>query len=115
MKNLVGRLDENGVLEEYYGPWGALMDLDEKPHHEKVPRKKYQWRMCVSYQNMNHFTHPFTFPISLFDDAVQDIDTEANYFISVDMESGYWQVVAKDCNFSPRTESGGGKWCLWGT
>ena len=71
MKNLVGRLDENGVFEEYYGPWGALMALDEKPHHEKVPRHKYQWRMCVSYQNMNQVTLPFAFPIPLCDDTVQ--------------------------------------------
>ena len=50
----------------------------------------------MSYQNMNHFTHPFTFPISLFDDAVQDIDTEAKYFISVDMYSENWQVVVEE-------------------
>ena len=33
-------------------------------------------------------------PITCCDDAVQDIDTEENYFIAVDMNSGYWQVVA---------------------
>ena len=45
------------------------------------------------YQKVNHFTGSFTFPILLCDVAVQDIDTEAKYFIYVNMYSGYWQVV----------------------
>ena len=27
---------------------------------------------------------------------MQEIDTEAKYFISLDMGSGYWKVIAKD-------------------
>ena len=60
-----------------------------------MPWHKYQWRLCVSYQKMNQVTHLFTFPIPRCDDAVQDIDTEAKYFISVHMDSGHWQVVAE--------------------
>ena len=26
------RMDENGVVEEDYGPWGALVVLATKPH-----------------------------------------------------------------------------------
>ena len=29
MQNLVERLDQNGVVEEYDGPWGALVFLAE--------------------------------------------------------------------------------------
>ena len=50
----------------------------------------------MSYQNLNQVTCPLTFPIPHCDDTVQDIDTEAKYFIAVDMKSGYWEVVAKD-------------------
>ena len=94
MLNPVERLDENCVMEEYDGPWEALVVLSEKPHQENVSWHKYQWRLCVSYQKMNQVTHPFTFSLSWCDDAVQDIDTEGKYFIAVDMDSGYWQVVA---------------------
>ena len=52
--------------------------------------------MYVSYQKLNQVTYPFAFPIPLYNDAVQYIDTEVNYFISVDMDSGYWQVVVKE-------------------
>jgi hypothetical protein len=29
------------------------------------------------------------------DDAVKDIDTEAKYFIAIDLDSGYWQILAE--------------------
>ena len=45
---------------------------------------------------MNQVNYQFTFPIPCFDGAVQDIDTEANYFIAVDMDSGYCQVVVEE-------------------
>ena len=32
MRNLVGGMDENGVVEEENGTWGALVFLAEKPH-----------------------------------------------------------------------------------
>ena len=50
----------------------------------------------MSYQKLNQVTCPFTSPIPRFDDTVQDMDTEENYFIDVDMDSGYWQVVAEE-------------------
>ena len=94
MRNLLERMDEDGVAEEEYIPWGELVVLAAKPHQENMACHEYQWRLCVSYQKLNQFTRPFAFPITRCDDAVQDIDTEENYFIAVDMNSGYWQVVA---------------------
>ena len=51
--------------------------------------------MCVSCQKLNQVNFPFAFPVPLCNDSVQDINTEANYFISVYMDSEYWQVVAE--------------------
>ena len=67
----------------------------EKPQQENVSWHEYQWRLCVSYRKLNQDIRPFTFPIPCCDDAVKYIGTEANYFIAVDMNSGYWQVVAE--------------------
>ena len=50
----------------------------------------------MSYQKLNQFTCPFTFPIPRCDGAVQDINPEANYFIAVDKYSGYQQVVEEE-------------------
>ena len=93
MRKLVERLDKNGVVEEDDRPWGALLVLSEKPHQENVPWHEYRWRLCVSYRKTNQVTRPFTFPIPLCDDSVQEINTEEKYFIAVDMDSGYWQVM----------------------
>ena len=50
----------------------------------------------MSYKKLNQVTHPFTFPIPLWDDKVYYIETQVKYFIAVDMDSGYWQVVAEE-------------------
>ena len=50
----------------------------------------------MSYQKLNQTTRPFVFPIPCCDDAVQEIDKEENYFIAVDMYSGYCKVVAEE-------------------
>ena len=71
------------------------MVLVSKPRPENVPWHDYQWRLGVSYRKLNQFNCPFAFPIPSCDDVVQDIDTEAKYFITVNMYSGYWQVVAE--------------------
>ena len=86
-------MDESGVVEEDDRPWGSLVVLAAKPHQENVPSHKYQWRLCVSYRKPNQVTRPYNFSIPHFDKIVQDIDTEAKYFIAVDMDSGSWQVV----------------------
>ena len=49
----------------------------------------------MSYCHLNQITMPFTFPIPRCDDAVEDINPEASHFIAVDMDSGYWQIVAE--------------------
>ena len=50
----------------------------------------------MSYQKLNQVTHSLTFPIPCCDDTLQYINTESNYFIDVDMDSGYWQVVTEE-------------------
>ena len=66
----------------------------------------------MSYQKLNHFTFPLAFPIPCFYDEVQDIDIEETFF-TVDMESGYWQVVVEEeaqerlAFFTPDIKRGG--------
>ena len=46
---LVDKLQDNGLIEDDDGPWGAIIVLAAKPHQEDVPWDKYKWRLCVSY------------------------------------------------------------------
>ena len=50
--------------------------------------------MCPKKQNQ--VTHPFSLPIYHFDYVVQYIDNNSKYFIAVDMENSYFQVMAKE-------------------
>ena len=45
-------------------------------------------------RKINYIACPFDFPIPCFDDVAHDIDTQANYFIAVDMDCDYWKVAA---------------------
>ena len=87
---MVVGLYENGLVEEEDIPRGALVVLLEKPHQENFPWREYQWVLCVSNRKLNQATLPFTSPITIRDDEVQEIGTEAKCFISVGMYSGYW-------------------------
>ena len=82
-------LDENGVVKDYDRPRGALVILAYKLHQENAQYHKYQWRLCVSYKNLNQITCPFAFSIPYCDDAVQDIHTEAMFLIAMYIDSGY--------------------------
>ena len=90
---MVLSLDENGVVEEITVTWGSLVVISEKPHQDNVPCHEYQRILCVYYQKLNQAACPFAFPVPHCGGAVQYIDTESKYFIALDIDSGYFQVV----------------------
>ena len=89
------KLQDNEFVEDDDGPWGALVVLAAKPNQENVPWHQYVWRLCVSYRRLNQVTRPFTFPIRRCDDAVSDVGPRARYWISVDLDSGFWQILVE--------------------
>ena len=90
------QLDKSGMVEEEDGSWVALVVLAAKTNQENVSCHKYQCIPLVSYQTLNQVTCPFAFPITQCDDLLQYIDKEANCFIALDMDSGYWEVVSEE-------------------
>jgi hypothetical protein len=92
IQKMVTSLDQNGLTEPDDGPWGSLVVLAAKPNDTLIPWDEYQWRLCVSYRRVNQVTRPFTFPIRRCDEAVDDIGP-CKYYIMMDLDSGYWQVM----------------------
>ena len=90
---LVNALEKNGLVEDDDGPWGALVVLAAKANQENTAWYEYIWRLCVSYRRLNQITRPFAFPIRRCDDAVSDIGPQARWYISVDQDSGFWQML----------------------
>lgn len=91
IERLCQRLKDNGMVQRDTGPWGALIVLAAKPGQDHVPWWEFIWRLCVSYRHLNRVTRPFRFPFRRCDEAVLAIET-AKYRISIDMDSGYWQI-----------------------
>ncbi len=95
INDLVEKLEANGIIEDDDGPWGAPIVLAAKANQEHLHWSQYTWRLCVSYRKINAITRPFTFPIIRCDDAVKEIGN-ATCFITMDLDSGYWQVPCEE-------------------
>jgi hypothetical protein len=71
---------------------GSKVVLAVKPGEANTPWNAYIWRFCVSYQHINQVTRTFEYPIPQCDDAVSKILPWALFFLSMDLDAGYWQV-----------------------
>ena len=96
INDTIKKMEQNDLIEDDDGPWGAMIVLAAKPHQGDVHYKDYQWRLCVSFRRLNQVTRPFKFPIARCDDAVEGIDPRAKYYIALDMDSGYWQIAVNE-------------------
>ena len=85
-------LEENGLIEDARSPWGAQVVLAAKPNQTHVHWADYIWRLTVSYRKLNTITRPFIYPARRCDDAARDIG-KSRHFITMDLESGFWQVL----------------------
>jgi Reverse transcriptase (RNA-dependent DNA polymerase)/RNase H-like domain found in reverse transcriptase len=85
-------LEENGLIEEARSPWGAQVVLAAKPNQDHVHWSEYVWRLTVSYRKLNAVTRPYIYPSRRCDDAARDIG-RSKHFITMDFESGFWQVL----------------------
>jgi RNase H-like domain found in reverse transcriptase/Integrase zinc binding domain/Reverse transcriptase (RNA-dependent DNA polymerase) len=99
ISSLLEKLEQNGLIEDDDGPWGAIIVLAAKPNQEHVHWSQYIWRLCVSYRKLNAITRPFAFPIIRCDDAVQAIG-DRKFYITMDLDSGYWQIEAEPASRS---------------
>ena len=63
MIKLVNSLQDKGLIEDDFGPWGAQVVLASKPNQGHVHWSQYVFRLCVSYRKLNAVTRPFQFYI----------------------------------------------------
>ena len=61
-----------------------------------LPWDEYLLGLFVAYRNIHQVTCQFYFPISLYNDVVQDIYTGAKYCLVVDMQNSYWKVMEEE-------------------
>jgi hypothetical protein len=53
MERLTKTLEEKGLIEDDFGPYGAMAVLAGKPGQEHVHWSEYIFRLCISYRPLN--------------------------------------------------------------
>ena len=57
-----------------------------------VDKKDGSKRFCIDFRALNKVTKPISWPLSLIDDVLSLLKS-AKYFKSLDIKSGYWQIL----------------------
>lgn len=83
-KTLLADMLEKGVIKESCSPWAAPIVL--------VRKKDRSWRFCVDYRKLNAVTHKDAFPLLRIEETLTNL-TNAQWFSTLDLASGYWQVA----------------------
>ena len=78
---------QRGLIRESSSPWAAPVVVVEK--------KGRTSRLCVDYRDLNAVTRDDKYLLLLINDMVESFRT-ANWFTTLDLASGYWQVEMKE-------------------
>ena len=83
LKRQVEDLLKEDVIEHSGSSWGAGCLL--------VKKKDGGYRMCIDYRPINKSTKPFSYPLPLIADVLDELG-QAKYFTVMDLASGYHQI-----------------------
>lgn len=76
-------LDAN-IIKRSRSPWSFPVVIVDKKDNSK--------RFCVDFRKLNKITKKNSYPLPLIDDILALLG-KAKYFSSLDLKSGYWQVL----------------------
>ncbi|GBN50517.1 Retrovirus-related Pol polyprotein from transposon 297 [Araneus ventricosus] len=74
---------DNGIIEESSGPWASPIVL--------VKKKDGSTRFCVDYRKLNEITIKDSYTLPRIDGTL-DCLNGSQWFSTLDLKSGYWQV-----------------------
>ncbi len=80
---MIGEMEKHGVVQPSTSPWASPVVL--------VPKKDETLRFCVDYRRLNSVTRKDVYPLPRID-GILDVLGGSQYFSTLDLASGYWQV-----------------------
>jgi hypothetical protein len=91
LEKQVTEMLENEVIEESASPWCQPVLMVEK--RSETGQVKY--RFCIDYRKLNERTIKDAYLLPRIDDTVEHL-SNARYFSTLDLASGYWQVPLRE-------------------
>lgn len=79
----IRRLLNDNMIKPSQSPWASPVVV--------VMKKNGKQRLCVDYRRLNAVTKKDSYPLPRIDDIFDSL-TDAKWFSSLDLASGYWQV-----------------------
>ena len=79
----VSKMLKNGVIQLSNSPWSSPVVL--------VKKKSGEYRFCIDYRRLNAVSKRDVYPLPRIDDVFDRL-AGANYFSTLDLANGYWQV-----------------------
>src|SRR5256885_9279197 len=76
-------MEAKQLIRKSMSPWASPVVIVEKKDGTKC--------FCVDYRRLNHTTKSDRFPLPRIDELLESFRT-ANWFTTIDLASGYWQV-----------------------
>ena len=77
------QMQENGVIQPSSSPWASSIVL--------VCKKDGTMRFRIDYRKLNEVTKADKFPLPRIDDLLDQLG-KAQYFSTLDLAAGYWQI-----------------------
>lgn len=85
----VKRMLELDVIEPSQAEWASPVVL--------VPKPDGSTRFCIDYRRLNSLTKRDSYPLPRMDEFIDSLG-DANFFTTLDANSGYWQVLMDEAS-----------------
>ena len=82
----INRMLEQGVIEPSNSPWSSPVCM--------VTKKDGAIRFCIDYRKLNSMTKKNSYPLPRIDETLDSLGGN-EWFCTLDLQSGYWQVGMK--------------------